>query len=759
MMTRILQFLALLVFSVTAYSQTGYNAIATAYVTTTISQNVVFNSTMQQGGTFSFSVLAHNGGGRAGQSDTANVKIEFYNSSGGLVSQVATSYNANLPNPNAICGNPCIDTSVPWTTLTASTTLTAAQAGTVAYAKISMYGIDGSYWAGDYGPWYRAPTFQLNGGGNLAYNPEFGPYNNITAQGWTSNPGFGACQGAWGGSNACIVNSDGVPGSSTVGLVANANGGGPDILGGTTSGTAGGYNSTMTVTNAGTGATAGAPSTPPAPTVTGTSVTYTTRTATTGNTTYSYRTPVTVTTWSDGTTTSTNGTEVLTNTAVTSTIVTNRVNGSTLTTYTTPIVTNTPAGGSPSIAANGQQTSTSQQVQQGLNYKVHDFDAYTYNCGIFGCLRNLLGPYVVPNLSPNHYSTNHTGKTSSGVYVPTNGSFPNMGDGTLVAYNGTITAPITSTKPAGTIYRIYFYSNNDDGFVMKINGTGVIDDRSTFQMQALGTGYTASGYVDLVAGQTYNFEAWYWNDTGGYGLKLMWDIGTGRVLVPNSAFTTGTIDNVVIDTTGLAYTNDAIVPIAGLCCGGTATPFDADASNTTKVANYVNRTTNDSRVYIEQVGNANTITVDQSGTKNNFVKYVGDGSSNTVTVTQTGNASTQVNYADISIVGSSNAVNITQTSTGGAKGAFVNILDNNNSVIIQQRDSGSHYADVILSGGNKTVNILQQGSAGHMASVTLSGTPTSLSLTQSGNTQNFYSISHNCATAGGCAPISVTQGN
>jgi hypothetical protein len=294
---------------ISAHSQAvEYNAIATAYVTTTISQSVVFNSTMQQGGTFTMSVLAHNGGGRAGQSDTANVKIEFYNSSGGLVSSANSTYNANLPNPNAVCGNPCIDTSVPWSTLTISKTLTAAEASTVAYAKVYMYGIDGSYWAGDYGPWYRAPTLQLNGGGNLLYNPEFGPYNNVTAQGWTSNPGFGACQGAWGGSNACIVNSDGVPGSSTVGLVANANGGGPDPLGGTTSGTAGGYNNTMTVTNAGTGATAGAA---PAPTVTGTSVAYVTSTVTNGNTTTTYLTPVTTTTYSDGTSTTTNGTAVV----------------------------------------------------------------------------------------------------------------------------------------------------------------------------------------------------------------------------------------------------------------------------------------------------------------------------------------------------------------------------------------------------------------------------------------------------------------
>jgi hypothetical protein len=275
-MKRLLQFLFLLTVCVSAYSQaTGYNAIATAYVTTTISQNVVFNSTMQAGGTFTFSVLAHNGGGRAGQSDTANVKIEFYNSSGTLITQAATSHNANLPNPNAVCGNPCIDTSVPWSTLTISKTLTSAEAANVAYARVSMYGVDGSFWAGDYGPWYRAPTFQLDGGGNLTYNPEFGPYNGVTAQGWTSSPGFGACQGAWGGSNACIVNSDGVPGTSTTGLVANANGGGPSATGGTTSGTAGGYNNTMTTTNAGTGATAGPAPQPEGPTIEGGTITQT----------------------------------------------------------------------------------------------------------------------------------------------------------------------------------------------------------------------------------------------------------------------------------------------------------------------------------------------------------------------------------------------------------------------------------------------------------------------------------------------------
>lgn len=324
MMKRLLQFFFMLTVGVSAYSQDSqaltYNAVATAYVQTTISQSVVFDSNMQAGGTFTFSVLAHNGGGRAGQSDTANVKIQFYTAAGTLVSTVNTNLSANLPQPTQsgtvntqgtmLSGNPQADPAVPWTTLSTSSSNCGGSCATVAYAVVSMYGVDGSYWAGDYGPWYRAPTLQLNGGGNLLYNPEFGPYNGTNVQGWNINPGLGACQGAWGGSNACIVNSDGVPGSNTVGLVANQNGGGPSPTGGTTSGTAGGYNNTMSVANPGPGTTGGATA-PAAPTVTGTTITYTTRSVVSNGITYVYQTPVTTTNYSDGTSTSTTGTESL----------------------------------------------------------------------------------------------------------------------------------------------------------------------------------------------------------------------------------------------------------------------------------------------------------------------------------------------------------------------------------------------------------------------------------------------------------------
>ena len=347
-----------------ANAQTTYNAVATAYVQTTITQSVVFDSTMQAGGTFTFSVLAHNGGGRSGQADTANVKLQFYDASNNLISTVNTSYTANLPQPTqsgnvntqgvTLSGNPQADPAVPWTTLSISSTNCGGSCANVAYAKVTMVGIDGSYWAGDYGPWYRAPTLTLNGGGNLLYNPEFGPYNGTNVQGWTLSPALGACQGAWGGSNACIVDNNGTPGQNTAGLVANQNGGGPSATGGTVNGTPGGYSNTMSVTNPGPGTTGGAPA-PSAPTVVSTApgTSTVTSTSTPGTTT-------TTSTSTDGvtvnTSASTRGVTVVTVSQadagvrnsktidVTRTITTtNTTPVTTVTTHTTPVTTVTVA--------------------------------------------------------------------------------------------------------------------------------------------------------------------------------------------------------------------------------------------------------------------------------------------------------------------------------------------------------------------------------------------------------------------------------
>ena len=199
-------------------------------------------------------------------------------------------------------------------------------------------------------------------------------------------------------------------------------------------------------------------------------------------------------------------------------------------------------------------------------------------------------------------------------------------------------------------------------------------------------------------------------------------------------------------------------PPPPLCCGGSAAPFSASSTHVPKVQSFVTRSPQDTKVQIEQIGNSNTITVDQTGTPNNYVKYDGNGTNNNITITQRGNASTAVNYIDLKVTGNTNSITTTQQSTGGGKGIFATVNDDNNVVTVQQKDNGSHYLSLNLSGGNKTVDVLQQGSASHMANITLTGQPSSVQLSQSGSTQQFYSITSNCGTAGGCAPIQVQQG-
>jgi hypothetical protein len=200
-------------------------------------------------------------------------------------------------------------------------------------------------------------------------------------------------------------------------------------------------------------------------------------------------------------------------------------------------------------------------------------------------------------------------------------------------------------------------------------------------------------------------------------------------------------------------------PALSLCCGGSAASFSIDAAKNASVQSFINRTTGDSKVFIEQIGSQNLTVVQQTGTRNNYFEYNINGNSNNASVTQTGTASTTVNYMKVDVNGSSNTLNLLQNSTGGAKGAFINVNNNNNTVNLQQKDSGSHYANIELTGGSKTVDIIQEGTGSHMTNINLSGNPTGLSLTQSGSTQQFYSITHNCATAGGCSAITVTQGN
>lgn len=294
---------------------------------------------------------------------------------------------------------------------------------------------------------------------------------------------------------------------------------------------------------------------------------------------------------------------------------------------------------------------------------------------------------------------------------------------------------------------------------------------------------TAGTTVTYAAASSINNSqgTWLTRDSSNIVSAMLWignagDLGTGytgTILVvsdinwtDNSYFTTGNrialddyISGFVAGTVGGTISSGGNGSAGGgssptYCCGGSDAAFSANAS-------FANRATvwsqiGGNKVIIEQIGNYNAATLTQSGNKN-YAEIRINGSNNTSTVHQTSNSSTTVNYIESYTTGSNNTQDLTQSSTGGSKGIYINTTNNSNSITVNQTDAGNHYAEITISGSNKTVDVTQQGSAGHMAKIELTGGTTAITTTQTGSTQQFYSITHNCAQAS-CAAITVTQG-
>ena len=484
---------------------------------------------------------------------------------------------------------------------------------------------------------------------------------------------------------------------------------------------------------------------PPVPTVTGTSTSYTTRNVVSGNTTTVYRTPVTTTTYSNGTSTNANGTEALYQTRVSSAVVTNSIVSGVMTTYSTPVVkVTTVGGGASTLQSNGSQTATTQNVNQGLNVQVFRYDALNYNCILFVCAWNFT--YHTPSTNINDYGTPvNSYRATNGMFFSPTSNLPNndisligRNDGTVIRFSGTITAPSTATRPAGTVYRLYFYNNSDDGFKMWVNGGQIINQDTTVQYQSTYPGTTGSGYIDVVAGQTYNLEAWYWNTFGGLGHTLHWDFGGGFATIPNSAFTDGTIGNIDIDLTGLSYSNPAIVPIEGTASslwpeseGITYSELLQKNAAKGRVANI----TLGNHLYLDQkIGSSgNAVTIEQTGNYNKISGLGGTG------------------YAVID--GDNNVINIKQGDTIGKNLIEFSIIGNTNNVSIWQarnpttglqdgQESGGHYMGLNINGSTNTLSLKQSNdggtTSGHFAYVDVTGNNNNGTLKQMGNGEKTF---------------------
>lgn len=234
----------------------------------------------------------------------------------------------------------------------------------------------------------------------------------------------------------------------------------------------------------------------------------------------------------------------------------------------------------------------------------------------------------------------------------------------------------------------------------------------------------------------------------------------------------------------------------------------------TNIGSWSSRTIADgNQIYIVQAnGNNNVVTMDQNGNKNlirsviagtnnnitanqgvpgigqNEMKINFEGNNNVVKVNQSrdmlGNPlGTNGHYLDVELSGWGTNLMIQQSNTGGVGGHYneTTINGNGNNVIEKQTDNGNKIMFVKIDGALNTLDVTQRGTGQHKLDATLTGDRNSATVLQEGSTANnatlnltnlggpatvnvqqnggqSVGVSISCATAGGCAPVTIRQG-
>ena len=340
--------------------------------------------------------------------------------------------------------------------------------------------------------------------------------------------------------------------------------------------------------------------------------------------------------------------------------------------------------------------------------------------------------------------------TSSGTNVAT------RADGFIIRFYGYI-----NIATAGTYY---FGGQADDGIRIKVNNTSVVDS-----WIESGGAFRQSSPITLSAG-VVAVEVLYYENGGGQMVNFQWYIpgATAWAIVPTASLATD-----------ITYFAPTTPQYSSGITGAQTTRKNAETTQRT------NQSGNE--IQIEQIGDNNTITIRQGvtlGAKNRIELYsngdsnsynlnqsyttngtaVGDsgnhymylnviGNNNTVTKQQTGTT----NFNETTVSGNTN--NLTNIQQGNSpKILFQTVSGNNNTVTTNQKDTGQHYLDINLTGNGHSINAVQEGTGNHAATInfTNSGGASSLNLNQSGTTNQTYSIQQSCTNPAGCA-TTITQ--
>lgn len=355
--------------------------------------------------------------------------------------------------------------------------------------------------------------------------------------------------------------------------------------------------------------------------------------------------------------------------------------------------------------------------------------------------------YNIPSWPPN--TQNPGTPLSTGTVTSINhnwgtGQVLNSGrsDRVLVNY----TSWINWTGTAGQQKTITFYAVTDDGFRVTVGGNTIINDIGGLHGPAY---YNYIAALTLTAGNAYYLDVWFAEWTGGAVAQLFWDLGDGAgiVSVPASAYM-------------LTAPAPAPAPVYS---------SNITQNQQTRVNSFVNRVITNNTIQIEQSGDANQVSITQTGTRN-LIQGVGypaaqiQGNANNITVRQGWNgADTEKNQIDLRVTGSVNYLNLNQavnlaglggTSTGGHY-QLINIVGDQNSVNVEQINTGAggHYLENNVMGSNNTLTQRQTDNVSKLMFVTLAGNNNLLNLTQSGTGNHYLDLN----LVGNSHTVNVTQ--
>jgi hypothetical protein len=742
-------------------SSSAYNTIAMSYTTnTTITQNIVLNTTQRSAATINFIVDVKNGGGRpthdlngnplgySSQTDTAVITIYRYNSAGTLLGSTVSSTYV-LKNLGSDPGNQFStapgDNRHPFTQ--ASVTYTGSLTDT-AYIKVEMKGTDGAFWAGNYGAQWRTPTVTIGSSStNLVYNSEFGVApNGVKAQGWTPSYGSWAACGVTSGNSTCVTQQSGV--------TANMWGGGYDSSGGTTTSQSGGYNGTLTSNNASQAASG---SIAPEPT-------YTTTTKYFGNRTLTY--------------TVSNAPKTIPSGYIS------------VVPYT--------GGGGWQIKSYTYTATTS-----GTGYLMFAFrhDPNYWVIDNVSVKANNTGANLLVNggMEKSGLMTTNVGGQQRTVAAPTawglayqNNPNPTLGGGydsgmwydTSVGSYGAIYQNLNFT--AGTTYTISFmvasdYNSNGDTVQMAVYA-GSCDGTSSGTACTLPT---STGMTTAVTpSETYTVgcttDCPVDPGAGGGGGATTWP-ATSDITTIQTTQRTAAKGRVANNQLGNSIYIDQKIGSSG------------NTVNIEQTGNYNKIAGPGGTEYAIINGDNNTFNIKQGDTLGkNLIEFSVTGNTNNITLWQARNPTTGLqdgsesggHYMGLNVTGNSNTLGLKQSNDGSTTSghfAYVDVTGNNNTGTLKQTGNGEKtffgvingntnvfditqqgtgsYFDLALTGNGHTVTANQKDAGSHKATVNLtnSGGASTVTLVQQGSTAQNINITQQCATLSGCS-VSVTQG-